>query len=207
MAKYLGGEPLGRGTRAFSLTWPTANRSRNRVARGHPGRTVNPSRVDSIVDLTYGLLIAVSVSLIMIAGNAIGLAFGFGVLISYIIHVVWKMSRFDPDWMTTAVKETVEETVDETVEEKVGETVEKTVDETVSETVEETVEKTVDETVSETVEETVGETVEKTVDETVEETVGETVEKTVEETLEEQLAAAEKEEEEGDSDTSPDEDG
>ncbi|MGQ5515572.1 hypothetical protein [Halococcus saccharolyticus] len=142
---------------------------------------VNPSRVDTIVDLTYGLLIAVSVVLIVVAGNAIGLAFGFGVLVSYVLHVVWKMARFDPNWMTTAVKETVEETVDETV----GETVEKTVDETVEKTVGETVEKTVDETV----EEKVGETVEETVEKTVEETVDETVEETVEKTLEEQMAA------------------
>ncbi|SFL25143.1 hypothetical protein SAMN04487950_3051, partial [Halogranum rubrum] len=91
---------------------------------------MNPSRVDSIVDLTYGLLIALSVGLIVVAGTTIGLAFGFGVLVSYVLHVVWKMARFDPNWMTTAVKETVEETVSETVEktvdEKVGETVEKT---------------------------------------------------------------------------------
>jgi hypothetical protein len=110
---------------------------------------VNPSRVDSIVDLTYGLLIAISVGLIVVAGNAIGLAFGFGVLLSYVIHVVWKMARFDPDWMTTAVKETVEETVDE----KVGETVEETVEETVGETVDEQVSETVEETVEKTLEE------------------------------------------------------
>ena len=101
---------------------------------------MNPNRVDSLVDLTYGLLIAVSVGLIVVAGNAIGLAFGFGVLVSYVLHVVWKMARFDPNWMTTAVKETVEETVNETVEQTVGETVEKTVEETVGETVEKTLE-------------------------------------------------------------------
>jgi citrate lyase gamma subunit len=130
---------------------------------------VNPSRVDSIVDLTYGLLIALSVGLIVVVGTDIGLAFGFGVLVSYVLHVVWKMARFDPNWMTTAVKETV----DETVEEKVGETVEKTVGETV--------EKTVGETVEKTVEAKVGEAVEKTVEEKVDETV--------EKTLEEQRAA------------------
>lgn len=113
---------------------------------------MNPSRVDTIIDLTYGLLIAVSVVLIVVAGNAIGLAFGFGVLVSYVLHVVWKMARFDPNWMTTAVKETVEETV----EERVDETMEKTVDETVDKTVDETVEKTV----GKTVEEKVGEAVE-----------------------------------------------
>jgi len=84
---------------------------------------VNPSRVDSIVDLTYGLLIAVSVGLIVLVGSTVGLAFGFGVLLSYLLHVGWKMARFDPDWMRTTVKGTV----DETVEERVSETVEGTV--------------------------------------------------------------------------------
>jgi len=116
---------------------------------------VNPSRVDTIVDLIYGLLIAVSVGLIVVAGNAIGLAFGFGVLVAYILHVGWKMARFDPDWMTRAVKETVEETVDETVEQTVEGKVDETVDETVQEKVDETVADTVGEAVDETVEETV----------------------------------------------------
>jgi hypothetical protein len=104
---------------------------------------VNPTRVDSAVDLLYGLLIAISVGLIVVAGTAIGVAFGFGVLLSYVLHVVWKMARFDPDWMTTAVKETIDETVEKTVDETVEETVKKSVDETV----EETVKKSVDETV------------------------------------------------------------
>jgi len=128
---------------------------------------VNPSRVDTIVDLIYGLLIAVSVGLIVVAGNAIGLAFGFGVLVAYILHVGWKMARFDPDWMTRAVKGTVEETVDETV----GQTVEGTVEEKVDETVDETVQEKVDETVADTVGEAVDETVEETVP--VEKTSGE----------------------------------
>ena len=145
------------------------------------GGTVNPSRVDSVVDLTYGLLIAVSVGLIVVAGNAIGLAFGFGVLVSYVLHVGWKMARFDPDWMTTAVKETVDETVEESVEKTVGETV----DETVEKSVEEAVEKTVGETVDETVDETVGETVEKSIEETVEKSVEKTVDETVETAVEE----------------------
>ena len=149
MPSYLSGEPLCKSTRVFSHIRSAAYRYRPCTVPGQSGETVNPSRVDSIVDLTYGLLIAVSVGLIVIAGNAVGLAFGFGVLISYLIHVVWKMARFDPDWMTTAVKETVEETVDETVEEKVGETVEETVEETVGETVEETVGETVEETIIE----------------------------------------------------------
>uniref|UniRef100_UPI0025BA5252 hypothetical protein n=1 Tax=Halovivax sp. TaxID=1935978 RepID=UPI0025BA5252 len=122
---------------------------------------MNPVRVDAVVDLTYGALIAISVVLIATLDTSVGLAFGVGVFASYIVHVVWKMARFDPDWMTTAVKESVDETVGETVEKTVGETVEKTVGETVEKTVGETVE----EKVGETVEETVGETVEKTVGE------------------------------------------
>ena len=155
---------------------------------------MNPSRVDSIVDLIYGLLIAVSVGLIVVAGNAIGLAFGFGVLVSYVLHVVWKMARFDPNWMTTAVKETVEETVNETVEKTVDETVGETVEKTVGETVEKTVGETVEQKVDETVEQKVGETVEKTVDETVEQKVDETVEKTVEEQIASESAGGEADE-------------
>ena len=55
---------------------------------------MNPSRVDSAVDLTYGLLIALSVALIVVVGDIVGLAFGFGVLISYLIHVVHRRLRF-----------------------------------------------------------------------------------------------------------------
>ncbi|AFZ72946.1 hypothetical protein SAMN05443661_103117 [Natronobacterium gregoryi] len=82
---------------------------------------MNPRRVDAIIDLGYGVLIFVSVALIVSVGTLVGVAFGLGVLISYALHVVWKMARFDPDWMSQAVKETV------------GEQVEKRVDETVSE--------------------------------------------------------------------------
>lgn len=82
---------------------------------------MNPRHVDAIVDLTYGVLIFVSILSIILIGTEIGLAFGFGVLISYAVHVTWKMARFDPDWMTTAVEEAVEETVEKTVEETVTE--------------------------------------------------------------------------------------
>ncbi|MFC4439843.1 MULTISPECIES: hypothetical protein [Natrialbaceae] len=152
---------------------------------------LNPVRVDAAVDLAYGALIALSIVLIMVLGTNVGIAFGVGVFASYVIHVVWKMARFDPDWMTRAVQESVEESVGETVEKSVGETVEKTVGETVEkkvgETVEESVGETVEERVGETVEERVGETVEERVGETVERKVGETVEEAVERTVGEQL--------------------
>lgn len=150
---------------------------------------MNPNRVDSLVDLAYGLLIFVAVILMAAVASNIGIAFGLGVLVSYTLHVVWKMSRFDPQWMSREVAESVEATVDETVAETVEETVEETVDETVAETVEETVDETVAETVEETVDETVAETVEETVDETVSETVSEEVAE-----VKEELSAADGEE-------------
>ncbi|MEM4781795.1 MAG: hypothetical protein QXG03_09585 [Halalkalicoccus sp.] len=82
---------------------------------------MNPQRVDALVDLTYGALIFVSVILIAFVGTEIGAAFGFGVLLSYGVHVVWKMARFDPDWMTREVTEEVTETVERTVEDQLDE--------------------------------------------------------------------------------------
>ena len=166
---------------------------------------MNPNRVDFVVDLAYGLLIFIAVVLFAVVGNQVGIAFGLGVLVSYVIHVSWKMARFDPDWMTREVTENVEETLKtevdgvidrlEAVNERVdrrprAEEVEKAVDQSVDR-VSEDVEQTVDEKVGavtkdveETVE-TVSEGVEETVEETVEEAVGESVEETVEETVEE----------------------
>ncbi|SFC17280.1 hypothetical protein SAMN05444422_105120 [Halobiforma haloterrestris] len=77
---------------------------------------MNPRRVDAIIDLGYGVLIFVSILLIVSVGTLVGLAFGLGVLVSYALHVAWKMARFDPDWMTRTVEEAVEETVGEQVD-------------------------------------------------------------------------------------------
>lgn len=85
---------------------------------------LNPVRVDAAVDLAYGALILLAIVLIASLDFGIGIAFGLGVFASYVVHVVWKMARFDPDWMTSAVQETVEETMEETVEQKMAETVE-----------------------------------------------------------------------------------
>jgi hypothetical protein len=57
---------------------------------------MNPNRVDFLVDLAYGLLLFAAISLFVVIGNQVGIAFGLGVLLSYILHVVWKMARFDP---------------------------------------------------------------------------------------------------------------
>lgn len=78
---------------------------------------MRPGRIDALVDLAYGILIFVSVMLIISVGTAIGAAFGFGVLASYAVHVVWKMARFDPEWMTREVTETVERTLEEQLDE------------------------------------------------------------------------------------------
>jgi hypothetical protein len=69
---------------------------------------LNPIRVDAIVDLGHGTLISLSIVLIATLDTNIGIAFGVGVFASYVIHVVWKMARFDPDWMNQAVGEAVE---------------------------------------------------------------------------------------------------
>lgn len=112
---------------------------------------MNPNRVDFFVDLAYGVVILLSVALILIVGTGVGVAFGIGTLVSYAIHVVWKMARFDPEWMTREVTEKVEETLTE----EVTESVEQTVTEEVAEEVTESVEQTVTEEVTENVERTI----------------------------------------------------
>ena len=86
---------------------------------------MNPNRVDFLVDLAYGVMIFAAIILFVVIGTNVGVAFGLGVLLSYMIHVVWKMARFDPDWMTREVTETVEQTVDQTVGKEVSEVIEK----------------------------------------------------------------------------------
>lgn len=81
---------------------------------------VNPARVDAIIDLAYGALIVLAIVMIATLEFGIGIAFGLGVFSAYILHVVWKMARFDPDWMTKTIEATVEETVGETVEREVS---------------------------------------------------------------------------------------
>jgi len=119
---------------------------------------LSPARVDAVIDLAYGALIILSIGLIATLDTRVGLAFGVGVFVSYVLHVVWKMARFDPDWMTKAVEETVEKQVED-----VQTQVEQTVGETVEEQVED-VQTQVAQTVGETIEETVGETVEEQVE-------------------------------------------
>ena len=112
---------------------------------------MNPNRVDFLVDLAYGVVILLSVALILTVGTGVGIAFGIGVLVSYVIHVVWKMARFDPEWMTREVTEKVEETLTEEVAEEVTESVEQTVTEEVTEQVEQTVTGEVAENVERTI--------------------------------------------------------
>ncbi|RZH68845.1 hypothetical protein [Natrinema altunense] len=80
---------------------------------------MKPRYLDAIIDLAYGGLIFVSVVLIVVEGTRVGLALGLGVLVSYALHVVWKMARFDPEWMTREVEETVEDAVEQTIGEQV----------------------------------------------------------------------------------------
>ena len=69
---------------------------------------VSPARVDALTDLAYGALIILSIVLIAtLPVFNVAIAFGIGVFASYVIHVVWKMARFDPDWMTREVADQV----------------------------------------------------------------------------------------------------
>jgi hypothetical protein len=47
---------------------------------------MDPARADFVVDLTYGVLIFVAVGLIVRVGSDVGVAFGIGVIVSYIVH-------------------------------------------------------------------------------------------------------------------------
>jgi hypothetical protein len=128
---------------------------------------MNPARVDFVVDLAYGILIFVAIGLILVAGTAVGVAFGLGALVAYVIHIGWKMSKFDPDWMTREVTEKVTEEVSDEVEETVGDTVSEQMDDVahqVEETMEAEMTTEIEETVSEQIEQTVGEEVDEMVD-------------------------------------------
>ena len=140
---------------------------------------MNSNQIDFLTDLTYGLLLFAAIVFIAVGDRAAGIAFGVGVLVSYTIHVGWKMARFDPDWMAKEVTENIEESVAEEVSENVTEEVSKNVEETVTESVEETV--------TESVEETVAQEVSKNVEETVAETAAETMTESARETVNAEL--------------------
>lgn len=157
---------------------------------------MHPSRVDSIVDLLYGVLIFVAVALMMFVENNVGVAFGIGVLVSYMIHVGWKMARYDPDWMTTEITESVEETMAYEVRESVADQVKEQTEE-VTASVEETMAEEVTESVTDEVQETVAEEVQAQTEE-VSETVTEEV-KEVKEQVEEVSERVEETDESSDS--------
>ena len=125
---------------------------------------MKPGRVDFFVDLAYGLLIFLAVVFIFTGETTIGIAFGLGALVSYAIHVTWKMARFDPEWMTKEMTENIEETLTEEVTESVGEKVTEEVTAEVTESVTEEVTENVEEKVTESV----GEKVSQEVTENVE---------------------------------------
>jgi len=92
---------------------------------------LNPARVDAAIDLAYGALILVAIALIATVEFGIGIAFAVGVFSAYVLHVVWKMARFDPDWMTSVVEDAVDDAMGDSVERAVDERVATQVDETV----------------------------------------------------------------------------
>lgn len=85
---------------------------------------LNPARVDAAVDLAYGILILLAIVLIATLDFGVGMAFGVGVFAAYLVHVVWKMARYDPEWMTRTVEEVLDESVEEQIESTVGEQLE-----------------------------------------------------------------------------------
>ncbi|MBX0288296.1 hypothetical protein EGH22_18350 [Halomicroarcula sp. F28] len=113
---------------------------------------VSPVRVDAAVDLAYGALILLAIVLIATVEFGIGIAFGVGVFSAYVLHVVWKMARFDPDWMRSAVEDAVDDSVERVMDEQVGEQVE----DSMEQVVDGTVEQVVDERVGQQVDETIG---------------------------------------------------
>jgi len=104
---------------------------------------LNPSRVDAAIDLAYGGLILLAVALIATVEFGIGIAFAVGVFSAYVLHVVWKMARFDPDWMTSVV----EDAVDDSMEQAVEDTMERAMDDSVAAAVDDRVATQVDETI------------------------------------------------------------
>ena len=108
---------------------------------------LSPAKVDAAADIAYGLLIVLAIVLIATFEFGIGIAFALGVFSAYVVHVVWKMARFDPDWMTRTVEETMEEQIGkvqaqvDAVEERVNR---RPREEEVEEIVEEVVEDEVD---------------------------------------------------------------
>ena len=144
---------------------------------------VKPNQIDFSVDLAYGILLFLAIVLILTVGTSIGIAFGLGALVSYIIHVGWKMSRFDPEWMTREVTEKVGESITEEVTESVGEKVSQEVAEDVEEKVAEKVTEDVGERVAEEVSHDVEEKVAEKVTHDVEEKVAEKVTHDVEAAL------------------------
>ena len=124
---------------------------------------LNPARVDAAVDLAYGGLILLAIALIATVEFGIGIAFAVGVFSAYVLHVVWKMARFDPDWMTSVVEDAVDEAVGDSVEQAVEDSMEQTVDDTVEQAVEDSMEQTVDDTVEQVVDERVATQVDETI--------------------------------------------
>jgi len=108
---------------------------------------LNPARVDAAVDLAYGGLILLAIALIATVEFGIGIAFAVGVFSAYVLHVVWKMARFDPDWMTSVVEDAVDDAVGGSVERAVEDSMEQAVDDTVEQVVDERVATQVDETI------------------------------------------------------------
>jgi len=120
---------------------------------------LNPARVDAAIDLAYGGLILLAIVLIATVEFGIGIAFAVGVFSAYLLHVIWKMARFDPDWMTSVI----EDAVDDSMEQVVEDTMEQAVEDTMEQAVEDTMERAMDDSVTAAVDDRVATQVDETI--------------------------------------------
>lgn len=66
---------------------------------------MKPHAIDLLTDVMYGMLLVVSLLFLYYGNPVMGGAFGTGALLSWGLHLFWKMARYDPNWMKKAIKE------------------------------------------------------------------------------------------------------
>lgn len=83
------------------------------------------SRIDLYVDLSYGVLLLIGITaMVLLQEYLAAVTFGVGLIIGYAVHIGWRMARFDPQ-----SRNAFEESMEEVVEDQVEESVEDAIDE------------------------------------------------------------------------------
>lgn len=72
---------------------------------------MRPSRVDSLADPPYGIVILPAGALTLAARTGVGVASGIGAPVPYVIHVGLETARFAPAWISRGVTDPVEQTL------------------------------------------------------------------------------------------------